>query len=75
MKLFIFFEFIVILPYILAAPAQAYIDPATGSMVIQAVIAAVAAVSVSIGIFWRRLKSFFGRVFGRHRGGDDTNAG
>lgn len=41
--------------------AFAYIDPATGSMVIQAVIAGVAAVSVSVDIFWKRLKSFFGR--------------
>ena len=46
---------------ICAAPAYAYLDPATGSMVIQAVIAGVAAVSVSVGIFWKRLKSFFGR--------------
>ena len=46
---------------ICAAPAYAYLDPATGSMVIQAVIAGVAAVSVSVGIFWKRLKSFFDR--------------
>ena len=44
-----------------ATPAYAYLDPATGSMVIQAVIAGIAAVSVSVGIFWKRLKSFFGR--------------
>ncbi|RJR19822.1 MAG: hypothetical protein C4582_09925 [Desulfobacteraceae bacterium] len=37
----------------------AYLDPATGSMVIQAVLAGIAAVGVSIGVFWRRLKSFF----------------
>lgn len=48
--------------------AYAYLDPATGSMVIQAVIAVVAAASVSIGIFWRRLKSFFGRIFGSKEG-------
>ena len=46
-------------------PAYAYIDPGTGSMIIQAVIAAVAVASVSIGIFWRRFRSFFGRLFGR----------
>ncbi len=43
----------------------AYIDPGTGSMLIQAFIAIVAGVSVSIGIFWRRLKSFFSRLSGR----------
>jgi hypothetical protein len=44
-----------------AAPACAYLDPATGSMIVQAVIAAVAAVSVFAGIFWRRLRAFFGK--------------
>lgn len=44
-----------------ASPACAYLDPGTGSMIVQAVIAAIAAVSVSVGIFWKRLKSFFGR--------------
>jgi hypothetical protein len=49
-------------------PAYAYLDPGTGSMVIQALIAAVAAISVSIGIFWGRFKSFLGRMFGRKDG-------
>jgi hypothetical protein len=56
---------------ILAVPAYAYIDPGTGSMIVQAVIAAIAAVSVSIGIFRRRLISFFGRIFGRKSSGDN----
>jgi len=46
---------------IFVAPSFAYIDPGTGSMIVQAVIAAFAAVSVSIGIFWKRLRAFFGK--------------
>lgn len=41
------------------APAYAYLDPGTGSMIVQALIAAVTAVSVSAGIFWKRLRGFF----------------
>ncbi len=41
--------------------AHAYLDPGTGSMLIQGALAGIAAVSVSIGIFWRRLRSFFWR--------------
>ena len=56
--------------------AHAYLDPGTGSMMVQALLAAVAAVGVSIGIFWRRFRSFFGRIFGRKNSGrhdsDDT---
>lgn len=44
-----------------ASPACAYLDPGTGSMIVQALIAAFAAASVSIGIFWRRIKAFFGK--------------
>ena len=50
-----------------ASPASAYLDPGTGSMLVQAVIAAVAAASVSIGVFRRRIRSFFGRLFGRKK--------
>jgi hypothetical protein len=47
--------------------SYAYIDPGTGSMLVQAVLAVIAAVSVSIGIFWRRIRSFLDRLFGRNR--------
>jgi hypothetical protein len=45
----------------LPSNAHAYLDPGTGSMIFQAVLAAIAAASVSIGIFWRRIKAFFTR--------------
>ena len=45
--------------------AYAYIDPGTGSMLVQALLAAVAAVGVSIGMFRRRIRSILGRLFGR----------
>lgn len=48
-------------------PADAYLDPGTGSMVIQAVLAGIAVVSVSVGIYWKRIKLFFGR---KSRGGE-----
>ena len=47
--------------------AHAYIDPGTGSMIIQALLAAVAACAVTIGVFWRRLKGFWWRLFGRNK--------
>jgi hypothetical protein len=41
-------------------PACAYLDPGTGSMIVQAVIAVVAIAGASVSIFWKRLKSFLG---------------
>ena len=54
-------------PLVFVNQAHAYLDPATGSMVIQAVIAVVAAAAVSIGIFWGRLKLFLSNLFGRKK--------
>ena len=46
--------------------AYAYIDPGTGSMMIQALLAIIATVSVSVGIFWKHIRSFFTRLFRRN---------
>ena len=54
-----------VLVFILALSAKtafAYLDPGTGSMVIQAVLAGIAVVSVSVGIYWKRIKLFFSRT-------------
>ena len=47
--------------------AYAYIDPGTGSMMIQALLALLATVSVSVGIFWKRIRSFFTRLLSRNK--------
>ncbi len=36
-----------------------YIDPGTGSIIIQAIIAALLGVGVIVKIFWRRISGFF----------------
>ena len=48
-----------------ANQAYAYIDPGTGSMIVQAIIAVIAGVSVSLGIFRRRVAFFFNNLFNR----------
>ena len=39
--------------------AQAYIDPGSGSIILQALLGALAAAGVSISIYWNKLKNFF----------------
>ncbi len=47
---------------LLAAPsAHAYLDPGTGSLIVQGAIAAVAAVVVAGKLYWARIKSWFQR--------------
>ena len=39
--------------------AHAYIDPGVGSIILQAIIGAIAATSLTIKIYWQKIKSFF----------------
>lgn len=42
-----------------ANPVYAYLDPGTGSMLLQGLLAGIMALGVTIGIYWRRFKAFF----------------
>ncbi len=37
----------------------AYLDPGTGSMILQVVLASLLAIAVGFRIFWRKIKSVF----------------
>jgi len=39
-----------------ALPVYAYLDPGTGSMLIQGIIGAVAAVGVALKLYWHKIK-------------------
>ncbi len=41
--------------------AYAYLDPATGSIILQGVLAALAGAAFFIAGYWRKLRSFFSR--------------
>ena len=46
---------------LLSESAHAYIDPGTGSILLQGLIAAVAGAFVTMGMYWERVKAFFRR--------------
>lgn len=54
--------------------AHAYLDPGTGSIILQATIAAVASSLFAVKMYWFKLKEMFGmkRVSADHT--DDDNA-
>ena len=43
--------------------AYAYIDPGTGSILLQALLGLVAAVGAYITLYWRKFKNFIKKVF------------
>ena len=52
--LFTFFQFFVL-------DAYAYLDPATGSIIIQALIGALAGTAITLKIYWHKIKEKLAR--------------
>ena len=65
---------ILILGAFLAAsgsPAYAYLDPGTGSILLQAIIGGIAAGVTVISLYYQKLKIFLGNMFGSRRKSED----
>ena len=43
----------------LTSPSYAYLDPGTGSIVIQSIVAGAAITLSFLSIYWQKIKSFF----------------
>jgi dolichol kinase len=60
-KMFRFLIAAVLVAMIFPLALSAYIDPGTGSYILQVLIAAFVAVSFTTKVFWKRIKKFFSR--------------
>jgi hypothetical protein len=47
-----------------ALPVEAYLDPATGSMILQGLLAGIAGAFVVLRLYWKRFKAFVRRLRG-----------
>lgn len=61
----IFFTFLTY--FILTYNAYAYIDPGTGGIIIQAIIGAIAAISIFFSNLKIKIKNFFKKVFKKNK--------
>jgi len=43
--------------------AHAYIDPGTGSILLQALLGVIAAIGAYITLYWRKFKNFLEKIF------------
>lgn len=55
---------VLLLTLLCAVPAHAYLDPGTGSMILQVILGGVAAATVAMKLYWQRIKGFFVRSSG-----------
>ena len=49
--------------FFFTSSAHAYLDPGTGSIILQAIVGAFAAFFSTLYIFWEKVKIFFRKVF------------
>tara|TARA_B110000977_G_scaffold23238_1_gene27924 strand:+ start:1173 stop:1373 length:201 start_codon:yes stop_codon:yes gene_type:complete len=49
--------------FLFTSSAHAYLDPGTGSIILQAILGAFAAFLSTLYIFWEKVKNFFRKVF------------
>ena len=49
----------------LAQSAWAYLDPGSGSFILNAILTALIGSALAIKMFWQRVKAFFARLFSR----------
>jgi hypothetical protein len=60
--------------FTLTVPAYAYLDPGTGSIVLQAIIGGVAMVGATISVYWRKVRKFAASLFsGRKKEPTDSS--
>jgi hypothetical protein len=52
--------FITILLLLMFTDAVAYLDPGTGSMLLQVILGGIAAVAVAIKLYWHKLRAALG---------------
>ncbi len=55
--------FVIIFNFVFWTNAYAYIDPGSGSIILQAIIAALAGAGTAISIYWKKVKLFFSKIF------------
>ncbi len=58
----------------ISVPAQAYLDPGTGSLIIQSIIGAIAAASITAKLWWHKLKVYFIKSSATHKNTAEDDA-
>tara|TARA_Y100000996_G_scaffold413487_1_gene401833 strand:- start:257 stop:460 length:204 start_codon:yes stop_codon:yes gene_type:complete len=54
---------IILILFLPSVKAYAYIDPGTGSFILQAIIGAIAAIGAYVTLYWRKFKNFIDKIF------------
>jgi len=64
-----------LVPSLMPLPAYAYLDPGTGSVILQVVIAAVLGALFTLKLYWNRLRGWLRSLFESSSGGSAPKNG
>lgn len=48
---------------LLISPSYAYLDPGSASIILQAILGAIATVGATIALYWKKFKEFLLKIF------------
>lgn len=65
MKHYRFIVLVIVMSLTFAVPAYAYLDPGSGSIILQGIIAAIAGGLAAAKLYWSKLKNFYRRHIGK----------
>ena len=72
-KILIFFTYNIIAIFLIVSNAYAYLDPGTGSFILQAITGFLAAVSAGFLYYWTKVKNFFLKLFKKKDNDEKTD--
>ena len=58
---------------LLTSPAYAYLDPGTGNIIIQAILAFIATTITTLSFYWTKVKIFLSKLFKKNKGDKKEN--
>ena len=72
-KILTFLILNIIAIFTIVTNAYAYLDPGTGSFILQAIIGFLAAVSAGFLYYWTKVKNFFLKIFKKKNNDEKTD--
>jgi hypothetical protein len=70
---FIYLFYNIIAIFLIVTNAYAYLDPGTGSFILQAIIGFLAALSAGFLYYWTKVKNFFLKLFKKNSKDEKTD--
>ena len=72
-KTLIYLTLNIIAIFLIVSNAYAYLDPGTGSFILQAIIGFLAALSAGFLYYWTKVKNFFLKLFKKNNNDEKTD--